>query len=162
MMKTTLLQLVAILCMLFLVTAPLQALEQGSVDGSPGNSLTSSQGNSLKDDSLEQQLIEMLVKNTIIIFDHPAAQEMLSGFSELIKDEYTYQFIIQKIDKFILTNELDDYEDQAEALKDALTEMRELYIRSEQETLKKYNEMKQQQQEREKQRELKANHVIEV
>ncbi len=161
-MKTTLLQLVSILCMLFLVTAPLMALEQGSVDGSPGTSLTSSQGNSLKDDSLEQQLLEMLVKNTIIIFDHPAAQEMLSGFSELIKDEYTYQFIIQKIDKFILTNELDDYEDQAEALKDALTEMRELYIRSEQETLKKYNEMKQQQQEREKQRELKANHVIEV
>jgi len=162
MMKTTLIRLVAILCMLFLVTAPLMVLAQGSVDYSAGNSLNSSQDTDLKDDSLKQQLLEMLVKNTIIIFDSPAAKEMLSGFSELIKDEYTYQFIIQKIDKYILTNELDEYEDQAEALKDALTEMRELYIRSEQETLKKYNDMKQQQQEREKQRELKANHVIEV
>ncbi len=110
----------------------------------------------------EQELIEILLKNTIIAFDNPKTKEALSHFSELIKDEYTYQFIIQKIDKFILTNELDEYDEQAEALKKALTEMREYYIRSEQEILEKYNDLKKQQQQREKQRELKKNNVIEV
>ena len=112
--------------------------------------------------SWEQQLIEMLLKNTIIAFDNPQTEESLSQFSELIKNEYTYEFIIQKIDKFILTNELDEYEEQAEELKDALMEMREYYIRSEQDILKKYNEMKEQQQQREKQRNLKENNIIEI
>lgn len=112
--------------------------------------------------SWEQQIIEMLLKNTIITFEDKDTKEALNNFSELIKDEYTYQFIIQKIDRFILTNELDEYEDQAEALKEALTEMRDYYIRAERETRDKYNEMKQQQYEREKQRELEKNNVIEV
>ncbi len=110
----------------------------------------------------EQQLIEMLLKNTIIAFDNPQTEESLSQFSELIKNEYTYEFIIQKIDKFILTNELDEYEEQAEELKEALMEMREYYIRSEQDILEKYNEMKEQQQQREKQRNLKQNNIIEI
>ena len=110
----------------------------------------------------EQQLIEMLLKNTIIAFDNKATKESLSQFSELIKNEYTYEFIIQKIDKFILTNELDEYEDQAEALKEALMEMREYYIQSEDDIIKQYNEMKQQQQQREKQRDLKENNIIEI
>ena len=110
----------------------------------------------------EQQMIEMLLINTIIAFEDEDTKQALSNFSELIKNEYTYQFIIQKIDRFILTNELDEYEEQAEALKEALTEMRDYYIRSEQETLEKYNEMKEQQYEREKQRELKKNNVIEI
>jgi len=112
--------------------------------------------------SWEQQLIEMLLKNTIIAFDNPQTEESLSQFSELIKNEYTYEFIIQKIDKFILTNELDEYEEQAEELKEALMEMREYYIRSEQDILEKYNEMKEQQQQREKQRNLKQNNIIEI
>lgn len=112
--------------------------------------------------SWEQQLIEMLLKNTIIAFDNPQTEEPLSQFSELIKNEYTYEFIIQKIDKFILTNELDEYEEQAEELKEALMEMREYYIRSEQDILEKYNEMKEQQQQREKQRNLKQNNIIEI
>lgn len=112
--------------------------------------------------SIEQQLIETLIKTTIMAFEQPVTREALSRFSELIKDEYTYQFIIQKIDKFILTNELEAYEQQAEALKDALTDMRELYIRSEEQLMDNYNDMKKQQQEREKQRELEANHVFEV
>ena len=116
----------------------------------------------MEDGSIEQQLLEAMVKTTIIAFENPYAQEALGQFSELIKDENTYQYIIQKIDKFILTNELDEYEEQAENLKDALTKMRELYIQSEQKTLEKYNNLKEQQQEREKQRELKANNVIEV
>lgn len=124
--------------------------------------LLSISARAMEEDSLEQQLLEMLVKNTIIAFEYPKTKETLRQFSKLIKDENTYQFIIQKIDKFILTNEMDEYEDQAEALKDALTEMREFYIRSEQKTLEKYRGMKQQQQERDKQRELKANNVIEV
>ncbi len=110
----------------------------------------------------EQQMIEMLLINTIIALEDEDTKEALSNFSELIKNEYTYQFIIQKIDRFILTNELDEYEEQAEALKEALTEMRDYYIRSEQEALEKYNEMKEQQYEREKQRELKKNNVIEI
>lgn len=110
----------------------------------------------------EQSLLEALIKTTIMAFDHPVTQQTLGQFSELIKNEQTYQYIIQKIDKFILTNELDEYEDQAEALKEALTEMRELYIRSEEKALKQYKDMKEQQKQREKQRELKANHVIEV
>ena len=110
----------------------------------------------------EQQIIEMLLKNTIIAFDNKATKESLSQFSELIKNEYTYEFIIQKIDKFILTNELDEYEDQAEALKEALMEMREYYIQSEDDIIKQYNEMKQQQQQREKQRDLKENNIIEI
>ena len=112
--------------------------------------------------SWEQQLIEMLLKNTIIAFDNPQTEESLSQFSELIKNEYTYEFIIQKIDKFILTNELDEYEEQAEELKEALMEMRGYYIRSEQDILEKYNEMKEQQQQREKQRNLKQNNIIEI
>ncbi len=110
----------------------------------------------------EQQMIEMLLINTIIAFEDEDTKQALSNFSELIKNEYTYQFIIQKIDRFILTNELDEYEDQAEALKEALTEMRDYYIRAEREALEKYNEMKEQQYEREKQRELKKNNVIEI
>lgn len=112
--------------------------------------------------SIEQQLIETLIKTTIKAFEQPLTREALSRFSELIKDEYSYQFIIQKIDKFILTNELEAYEQQAEALKDALTDMREAYIRSEQKLMDNYNDMKKQQQEREKQRELEAIHVFEV
>ena len=112
--------------------------------------------------SWEQQVIEMLLKNTIITFEDKDTKEALNNFSELIKDEYTYQFIIQKIDRFILTNELDEYEDQAEALKEALTEMRDYYIRAEREAREKYNEMKKQQYERDKQRELEKNNVIEV
>ena len=104
----------------------------------------------------------MLLKNTIIAFDNKATKESLSQFSELIKNEYTYEFIIQKIDKFILTNELDEYEDQAEALKEALMEMREYYIQSEDDIIKQYNEMKQQQLQREKQRDLKENNIIEI
>ena len=116
----------------------------------------------MAEDSIEQQLIEAMITTTIMAFEHPQTKGTLSQFSELIRDEHTYQFIIQKIDKFILTNELDEYEEQAEALKEALAEMRELYIRSEEKALEQYNDMKKQQQEREKQRELKANHVIEV
>ncbi len=112
--------------------------------------------------SWEQQLIKMLLKNTIIAFDNPQTEESLSQFSELIKNEYTYEFIIQKIDKFILTNELDEYEEQAEELKEALMEMREYYICSEQDILEKYNEMKEQQQQQEKQRNLKKNNIIEI
>ncbi len=41
-------------------------------------------------------------------------------------------------------------------------EMREYYIRSEQDILEKYNEMKEQQQQREKQRNLKQNNIIEI
>jgi len=116
----------------------------------------------MEPESFEQQIIETLINTTIIAFEQAQTQQALSQFSELVKDEHTYQFIIQKIDKFMLTNELDEYEEQAEALKNALTEMRELYIRSEQKALEKYNDMKKQQEEREKQRELEANHVIEV
>ena len=118
--------------------------------------------NAMENDSIDQKIIEVLITTTIMTFEQPEAKEALSRFSELLKDEYTYQFIIQKIDKLILTHELDDYEPQAEALKDVLTEMRELYIRTEKQTLKKYHDMKKQQEEREKQRELEANHVIEV
>ncbi|MCU7835751.1 MAG: hypothetical protein KZQ83_10950 [gamma proteobacterium symbiont of Taylorina sp.] len=126
-----------------LLISPVQAMEEESL-------------------SWEQQMIEMLLKNTIIAFENPQTEQALSQFSELIKNEYTYEFIIQKIDKFILTNELDEYEDQAEALKEALMEMREYYIRSEQDILKKYNEIKEQQQELEKQRDLKQNNIIEI
>ena len=111
---------------------------------------------------VEQLMLEALVKSTILAFENPAARDSLEQFSEFIKNEQLYQFIIQKIDKFILTNELDAYEEQAEALKQALTEMRELYLRSEDKAIRRYNDMKRQQQEREKQRQLKANGVIEV
>ena len=110
----------------------------------------------------EQQLIEILLKNTIIAFESEASKESLSQFSELIKNEYTYEFIIQKSDTFILTNELDEYEEQAEALKEALMEMRQYYIQSEQDILEQYNNMKQEQQQREKQRSLEENNIIEI
>ena len=69
--------------------------------------LMSISARAMEEDSLEQQLLEMLVKNTIIAFEYPKTKETLSQFSKLIKDENAYQFIIQKIDKFILTNEMD-------------------------------------------------------
>lgn len=141
--KKILLHLIILLSLVSLLISPVQAMEEESL-------------------SWEQQMIEMLLKNTIIAFENPQTEQALSQFSELIKNEYTYEFIIQKIDKFILTNELDEYEDQAEALKEALMEMREYYIRSEQDILKKYNEIKEQQQELEKQRDLKQNNIIEI
>ena len=141
MIKKILSKLFAVLALGLVLALPLKAMEQ---------------------ESFEQQIIETLINTTIMAFEQPQTQQVLSQFSELVKDEHTYQFIIQKIDKFILTNELDEYEEQAEALKAAVTEMRELYIRSEKKALEQYNDMKKQQQEREKQRELKANHVIEV
>lgn len=131
-----------------ILAAPAQAQEDARLDS--------------RFDTIEQQLLEAMIKTTILAFEQPQTQKMLGQFSELVKDEHSYQFIIQKIDKFILTNELEQYEEQAEALKDALIHMRELYIRSEEKTLEKYNNMKKQQQEREKQRELKANGVLEV
>jgi hypothetical protein len=112
--------------------------------------------------TLQQKVLESLIKSTIVAFENPQTREAINQFSELIKDEYTYQYIIQKIDKFILTNELDEYEDHAEALKEALTQMRELYIQSEQQAVDQYQDMKQKQLEREKQRELKANNILEV
>jgi len=134
---------IVLLMLIFFLNSPLQAKEQELL-------------------TWEQQLVEILLKNTIIAFENPETEQTLSQFSELIKNEYTYEFIIQKIDKFILTNELDEYEDQAEALKDALMQMREYYIRSEQGVLKKYNEMKEQRKEQEKQHDLKENNVIEI
>ena len=114
------------------------------------------------EDTIEQQLLGAMVEVAIIAFENPQAKESLSQFSEFIKDEYTYQFIIQKIDKFILTNELEQYEDQAEALKDALTSMRELYIESEQKAVDSYNQLKQQHEQKEKAQELKENNIIEI
>ena len=125
-------------------------------------SSVSAQQQEPSDPTVEQELLSAMVEVTIMAFENPRAKETLNQFSEFIKDEYTYQFIIQKIDKFILTNELDQYEDQAEALKDALTKMRELYIESEQKAVENYQELKQQHEEQKKQQELKQNNVIEV
>lgn len=125
-------------------------------------SSVSAQQQEASDPTVEQELLSAMVEVTIMAFENPQAKETLNQFSEFIKDEYTYQFIIQKIDKFILTNELDQYEDQAEALKDALTKMRELYIESEQKAVENYQELKQQHEEQKKQQELKQNNVIEV
>ena len=115
-----------------------------------------------EDTTIEQQLLGAMVEVTIMAFENPRAKETLNQFSEFIKDEYTYQFIIQKIDKFILTNELDEYEDQAEALKDALTKMRELYIESEKKAVDNYQQLKEEHEQQKKEQELKENHVIEV
>ena len=115
-----------------------------------------------EDTTIEQQLLDAMVEVTIMAFENPRAKETLNQFSEFIKDEYTYQFIIQKIDKFILTNELDEYEDQAEALKEALTRMRELYIESEKKALDKYQQLKKEHEQQKKEQELKENNIIEV
>ena len=147
-----LVQFVHVMTLGLMLAIPAQAEEDARLDNRLDSRL----------DNIEQQLLEAMIKTTILAFEQPQMQSMLGQFSELVKDERSYQFIIQKIDKFILTNELEQYEEQAEALKDALANMRELYIRSEEKTLEKYNNMKRQQQEREKQRELKANGVLEV
>ncbi len=115
-----------------------------------------------EDTTIEQQLLGAMVEVTIMAFENPRARETLNQFSEFIKDEYTYQFIIQKIDKFILTNELDEYEDQAEALKDALTKMRELYIESEKKAVDNYQQLKEEHEQQKKEQELKENNIIEV
>ncbi|GEM_PF-5212746 len=115
-----------------------------------------------EDTTIEQQLLGAMVEVTIMAFENPSAKETLNQFSEFIKDEYTYQFIIQKIDKFILTNELDEYEDQAEALKDALTKMRELYIESEKKAVDNYQQLKEEHEQQKKEQELKENNIIEV
>ncbi len=114
------------------------------------------------EDTIEQQVLGAMIEVAIMAFENPQAKENLSQFSEFIKDEYTYQFIIQKIDKFILTNELDQYEDQAEALKDALSAMRELYIESEQKAVDSYQQLKQQHEQKQKAQELKENNIIEI
>lgn len=112
--------------------------------------------------SLEQLFVDMLIQTTIIAFENPETRKELSSLSEMIKDEQTYQYIMQRIDKFILANELDEYKQQAEELKAFITQSRELYIESEKEALEKYRHLKEQQQQREKERQLREANVIEV
>lgn len=111
---------------------------------------------------LEQLFVDMLIQSTIIAFENPETRKELTSLSELIKDEQTYQYIMQRIDKFIIANELEEYKQQAEELKSFITESRELYIESEQQALEKYRQLKEQQQQREKERQLREANVIEV
>ncbi len=57
----------------------------------------------------EQQLIEMLLKNTIIAFDNPQTEESLSQFSELIKNEYTYDIQITNAIRYNWSTVLNDW-----------------------------------------------------
>lgn len=112
--------------------------------------------------SLEQIFIDMLIESSITAFENPQTREQLASLSALIKDEQTYQYIMQRIDKFIIANELEQYRQQAEELKAFITQSRQLYIESEQEAMEKYRQLKEQQQLREKQRQLREANVIEV
>ena len=113
-------------------------------------------------ESLEQIFVDMLIESSIIAFDNPETRKELSRLSAMLKDEQTYQYIMQRIDKFIIANELEEYKQQAEELKAFITQSRELYIQSEQETLEKYRQLKEQQQQRERERQLREANVIEV
>jgi hypothetical protein len=116
----------------------------------------------MEPESLEQLFVDMLIESTIIAFENPQTRQQLSGLSDMIKDEQTYQYIMRRIDKFILANELEKYKQQAEDLKAFITRSRELYIESEKEALEKYQQLKEQQQQREKERQLREANVIEV
>jgi hypothetical protein len=112
--------------------------------------------------SFEQLFVDMLIESTIIAFENPETRQELSNLSEMIKDEQTYQYMMERIDKFIIVNELEKYKQQAEELKAFITESRELYMQSEKETIEKYNQLKQEQQQREKQKQFRDANVIEV